>query len=445
MSNDDCRLSTVRPGLHHSTFDIRHWTLGLLAALALLAMWEAFLITNRPQTRGCGGNFTQYYTAGAIVREGGVRRLYDQTYFQRLQEALRDDPLPSIYPPTVGMVIAPLTRLPYANALVVWWAIQALCILATGVLFYRTMELPQPWRINALMALAALLPLWIAVGIGQLTPIFVLALAGGLALHKRGKRAWAGLLLSVLALKPQLAAGLVLWMLLRRDYRTLLGLAAGFALQAAAVAVALGPGAWLDYFHALPAISAMTRRTHFSPLVEASFVGIASNLASAAARAAWETAAMKLAYALTVSFALVMLCRVVWSRRPLGMQGRLSLPERQDNGDNCEYACGVLFMTIVPPYLIVYDQSLIAVARSHALVVAALALGCRFVRHNDRGRGEPLAGAGLQFHRAGGAGGNVCPFMSAVARGSECWTGRTFAVTITGSGGSRFRFVRRYA
>ena len=41
-------------------------------------------------------------------------------------------------------------------------------------------------------------------------------------------------------------------MLLRRDLRTLLGLAAGFALQALAVAVLLGPGVWLDYLHALP-------------------------------------------------------------------------------------------------------------------------------------------------------------------------------------------------
>ena len=110
-----------------------------------------------------------------------------------------------------------------------------------------------------LVALAALVPLWIAVGIGHLAPMLLLVLAGGLTLHKQGKRGWAGLLLSLLALKPQLAAGLVLWMLLRRDLRTLLGLAAGFALQALAVAVLLGPGLWLDYLHAMPAISAITR------------------------------------------------------------------------------------------------------------------------------------------------------------------------------------------
>ena len=134
-----------------------------------------------------------------------------------------------------------------------------------------------------------------------------------MTLHKRGKCGWAGLVLSLLALKPQLAAGLVLWMLLRRDLRTLLGLAAGFALQALAVAVLLGPGLWLDYLHAMPTISAVTRYYHYSPLIEASFTGIASNLLWAAGLAAWEALAMKITYAVTASAAAVMLCRVVWA------------------------------------------------------------------------------------------------------------------------------------
>ena len=76
----------------------------------------------------------------------------------------------------------------------------------------------------AYVALArALLPLWSCrVAWANWTPMLLLVLAGGLTLHKQGKATWAGLVLSILALKPQLAAGLVLWMLLRRDLRTLL-------------------------------------------------------------------------------------------------------------------------------------------------------------------------------------------------------------------------------
>ena len=33
-------------------------------------------------------------------------------------------------------------------------------------------------------------------------------------------------------------------------------------------------------------------------------------------------------------------------------------PTLQRNSENYEYACGVLFMMIVPPYFILYDQTL---------------------------------------------------------------------------------------
>ncbi len=363
---------------HGRVFD---WTLALLVALTMMAAWEGYMVGNCPANHGCGGCFSQFYVAGTIIRRGEAERLYDQPYFRHLQESMRDDPLRSLYPPTLGLLMAPLTRLSYDKALAAWWAIQALCILATGVIFYRTTPMPRPWRINMLLALAAMAPLWIAVGVGQLSPMFLLLLAGGLTLHKQGKCGWAGLLLSLLALKPQLAAGLVLWMLLRRNLRTLLGLAAGFVLQILTVATVLGPGLWLDYLHAMPTISAVTRYYHYSPLIEASLVGIASNLFWAAGLAAWEGAAMKITYALTASAAVVLLCRVVWARQadPVG-NGHPAVPagtwyprsaERQgvrslkctriEPCQNYEYACGVLFMMIFPPYFILYDQSLMAI------------------------------------------------------------------------------------
>jgi len=346
----------------------------------MLAIWEGYRVGNCPANHGCGGCFSQFYVAGTIIRCGEAGRLYDQPYFRHLQESMRDDPLRSLYPPTMGLLMAPLTQLSYQSAMAVWWTIQALCILATGMIFYRTSGLTQPGRTYMLVALAAMAPLWVAVGIGQLAPMLLLLVAGGLTLHKRGKCASAGLALSLLALKPQLAAGLVLWMLLRRDLRTLLGLAMGFALQGAAVAVILGPGVWLDYLHAMPTISAVTRYYHYSPLVEASFTGIASNLFWAAGLATWEAAAMKITYALTVSAATVLLCQIVWTSRTSrvgssppalegGLKPTLQVPEfRSQTGkslapatENYEYAAGMLFMMIFPPYFLLYDQTLMAI------------------------------------------------------------------------------------
>ena len=369
-ADPNCDLGLMQGGVFMSRWRLSDWTLGLLVVLAMLAVWEGYMIGNCPANHGCGGCFSQFYVAGMIVRHGEVERLYDQPYFRHLQESMREDPLRSLYPPTMGLLLAPLARLSYNQAMTVWWALQALCLLATGVIFYRrpwvhgARPLTRPWRINMLVALAGLLPLWIGVFLAQLAPMLLLVVAGGLTLHKRGQHVLAGLALSLLALKPQLAAGLVLWMLLRRDFRTLFGLAAGFAFQFLAVAAILGPRVWLDYLHAMPTISAVTRYYHYSPLVEASFAGIASNLFWSAGLAAWEVAAMKITYAVTVSAAVVLLCRVVWAgSREQGARPRGSLLPAPCSTlpANYEYACGVLFMMIFPPYFILYDQTLLAI------------------------------------------------------------------------------------
>ena len=341
-----------------------HWrvsdmALCLLTALAVLAAWEGYSLNHRPETSGCGGDFSQFYTAGTIVARGEAARLYDQDYFKHFQAWMREDPLRSLYPPTMGLAMAPLARLPYAAALAAWWAIQLACLAVCGVIFYRTTPLARQWRINVLVALAALLPLWIAIGIGHLAPMLLLVLTGGLTLHRQGRRILAGAVLALLAVKPQLAVGLAVWMLLRRDWRTLAGLALGGAVQFAVVAAALGPGIWLDYLRELPKIAAMTREYTYSPLFEQSFAGIAGNLCDAAGLTAMKIPAMRVVYAITTAIAAVSLCRVIAVRRPFGAKQ----PERSNTTKkNYEYACGVLFMMIFPPYFLVYDQTLLAFA-----------------------------------------------------------------------------------
>ncbi len=342
-----------------SQWRVSDMALCLLTSLAVLAAWEGYSLNHRPETSGCGGDFSQFYTAGTIVASGEAGRLYDQDYFKHFQAWMREDPLRSLYPPTMGLAMAPLSRLPYSAALSAWWAIQLACLAVCGVMFYRTTPLARQWRINVLVALAALLPLWIAIGIGHLAPMLLLVLTGGLTLHRQGRRLLAGAVLALLAVKPQLAVGLAVWMLLRRDWRTLAGLALGGFMQFVVVAAALGPGIWFDYLRELPKIAAMTREYTYSPLFEQSFAGIASNLCDALVLTTAKIPAMRIVYAITTAVAAVSLCRVIAVRRPFGAKQ----PERPaTTKKNYEYACGVLFMTIFPPYFLVYDQTLLAFA-----------------------------------------------------------------------------------
>ena len=89
---------------------------------------------------------------------------------------------------------------------------------------------------------------------------------------------------------------------------------------------------------------------------------------------------------------------------PLSQRARGAI-EPAPGIENCEYACGVLFMTIFPPYFLVYDQALLAVplvmlwsspawrwgialfATATALAADSL-LRARFQPHRTRGPGD---------------------------------------------------------
>ena len=142
-----------------SRWRLSDWTLGLLTALTIMAIWETVMVNDWPATHGMGGDFPQYYVAGTLVRTGQVARLYDQPYFRSLQVAITprscsDHSIRLRWPCS----LPPCRTSPYRTALAVWWAIQAVCILAAGAIFYCTTPQPRPWRINMLVALTALAP-----------------------------------------------------------------------------------------------------------------------------------------------------------------------------------------------------------------------------------------------------------------------------------------------
>jgi hypothetical protein len=353
---------------------------GLLAVLFASAIRNGADLPGNEGLRARSGDFSQFYTAGLLADRGEIDRLYDQAYFFGLQRDWKEDGgLFSLYPPMMALVMMPLARLPFHTALVVWWGIQAACFAAAGWILYGMMNLSRRWRVIALAALANLFPLAIAVRMAHLTPMLLVVLAGGIALHGRGKTVSAGLLLSLLAIKPQLAVGLVLWLCLRRDLRTLAGVAAGMLAQAAAVAAAFGPAVFRDYLQQLPVIAAICRRIfQYSPIFEQSASGIVDNLLwMHGADRSIRVVAMIAAHIVAAAAASILLVRTVSAARPFGAGRKAVSPGRQP-GDadgwrpepgtpwvahaaQYEYAAAVLFMLLFPPYLLVYDLVLLAV------------------------------------------------------------------------------------
>jgi hypothetical protein len=306
-----------------------------------------------------GRDFMQFYIAGRLVAGGEVGRLYDQNHFVCIQQILAEindqcPPYCSIYPPTVALLFSPLGRLPYGTAIVLWWLAQAACFLLAGWLLLREAGLAPPWRLTAAAVLAAFYPVICTFLNGQLAALLLLAFAGGLWLRRRDCCWQAGCVFSVLALKPQLAAGVALWLLLRRDWRTGGGFCLGLLLQAGLVAAALGPGVLGDYVRNLPVLAGIPQLYPYQGDYQHATAGILINLLGARYRT-FST----LVHLALVGWAGLLLWRVVRARlsaAPAGAGG-----EDARYGYRLEESAVVLFCLLLPPHLLIYDLSLLLI------------------------------------------------------------------------------------
>src|SRR5581483_795088 len=125
----------------------RLWLGAAGVALFLATLCAAYIV--RPQSaegpRSVGLDFIAFYTAGTFVREGRLERLYDLRAVQEFQHDLAHRLGVDIgsacgpwwNPPFYALVFAPLSRLPYPNALALWLTINLLCAATAVLLLVR--------------------------------------------------------------------------------------------------------------------------------------------------------------------------------------------------------------------------------------------------------------------------------------------------------------------
>jgi len=141
-------------------------------------------------------------------------------------------PKPYVNPPLVALLLRPLSGLPLRTGLTVLMLILLAAVAWAARLFDRLLPRSMPgWLRLLLLSLSLLsLPAATALGLAQWAPLLVLAALGALACLRGGRPVVAGLLLSVLVIKPQ-TVWLVLPLLATLGAWRVLG---GFALGSAA-------------------------------------------------------------------------------------------------------------------------------------------------------------------------------------------------------------------
>jgi len=225
--------------------------LAALAAVSMLALFGAVLARIAINAHGATGDFISFYTAGYLVRTGHGALLYDPAAMRWSQHLLYpgtfDEAVGYPLPVFVAWLFAPLSFMPFTAAFFLYMG--AMAALLTGLIAALDSELRQvPRRPRRLFLACAVfaMPSLATIVFGQVDLIALAGLLAGYLLLRADRRALAGAALCLVLVKPHLLIGVGLYLVLRREWRTLATLAAIGLPLLVVPAVATAPGALLD-------------------------------------------------------------------------------------------------------------------------------------------------------------------------------------------------------
>lgn len=252
----------MRPG---KSFGLKLWLgAGLLFAfIGTLVVGNFFISREKSVERAMlGHDFTAFYAAGFFADTEQFDKLYDIEAVKRHEQetgkryglTLGDSYGPYWNPPFYAWVFAPLSRLPYPQALAIWTVINLTCFIAAIALLCWMLPPASGWRTWALVPtlLVLSMPVLQAFSHGQNTCTSLLLLTAAVTFWRKGRGVWAGLISGLLFYKPQLGAIVALAMLIDLGLPAVVGLmATGLALTF--VTALSMPGALGAFIHELPA------------------------------------------------------------------------------------------------------------------------------------------------------------------------------------------------
>lgn len=242
-TKSSCHMHPDNPVSKPSVWPGFYFLLGVLAVATMIGFFRNQATSGLLEITGLvrGWDFQQFYLAGMMPPE----KLYDISAFQNQQRALfpideQNIPFLPLYPPMLSLYVSPLSSLPYPPALGIWWALSVLSYGLSCYLMWRSVD--ARWRRAVMLVMLGFFPFFVSMRLGQFAPILMLILVSGLYFR-------SGFILSLLAVKPQFAVGLLIYWILRREWRLAVELIVGGLLQVGLVVCTMGHEVIFDYLH----------------------------------------------------------------------------------------------------------------------------------------------------------------------------------------------------
>jgi hypothetical protein len=231
------------------------WALAAIGAVVLLAYDVALLWAAARQgawllgLNGLPGvrDVVVFWSAGKLAAEGHAAYAYDWAALRGVLEvgqrgAFLHATFPLFYPPFLMFLLAPLGRLSFLMAAIVWIVGGLAAYLATAGLIVRR-------GVGAIVAAAAPASLYV-VCVGQTGFLSAALLGGGLALMPR-RPALAGVLIGMLAYKPQLGLLIPLALIAGGQWRSFWAAALTLGALVLGSGFVFGWSSWAAFIHAL--------------------------------------------------------------------------------------------------------------------------------------------------------------------------------------------------
>ena len=266
-----------------------------LALVGWIAASDGLIDRN---SKPIGTDFSNVYAAGTLIWQGRPAEAYEPARQHAAEKAVfggREVPFYGwLYPPFFFVVAFLVASLPYAWGLAIWLA-------ASFAAYLTAMRAIVP-RPETLLIAAAFPAVFINIGHGQ-NGFLTAALLGG-ALHWLDRRPWlAGVLIGLLAYKPQFGVLIPVALLAGGRWNTIGAAAATVAALVAVSFVTLGGGVW----HAFADSMTFTQTV----VLEPGGIGWEKIQSTFSAMRMWG-AGVRSAYAIQIALALMLAASLAW-------------------------------------------------------------------------------------------------------------------------------------
>ena len=242
------------------------WRRRILPLVIAATLWLNFLFFIdfwKGMKRGYT-DFSVFYTAATILREGHGHQLYDRQVQYEVQEdfaghlPFRRGPLPYIHPPFEALIFIPFSLLPYRTAFVAWDVLTLGMLFGVASVLRRSVEVLNrmpAWKFVILSL--SFFPVFSCFLQGQDSILLLLFCALAFSAMKKGADALGGCWFGLAALKFQFIVPIVLLFFIWKRRRVAVGFLAVAALLGLISVGLVGMKPMLDYpRYALQVVSA---------------------------------------------------------------------------------------------------------------------------------------------------------------------------------------------